>query len=70
VARINGSERLDARIAAKRKQITNMCLYVRFAFRKRIKPAKRSDGGGAILTAPDQIWVADIAYIRLAEEFV
>jgi hypothetical protein len=24
----------------------------------------------AILTAPDHIWVADIAYIRLAEEFV
>ncbi|MFZ0205958.1 MAG: hypothetical protein WAL59_07550 [Roseiarcus sp.] len=24
----------------------------------------------AILTAPDHIWVADITYIRLAEEFV
>jgi hypothetical protein len=47
-----------------------MCLYVRFAFRKRIKHAKRSDAGDAMLTAPDQIWVADIAYIRLAEEFV
>ena len=36
-ARINGSERLDAKIAAKRKQIANMCLYVRFAFRKRVQ---------------------------------
>ncbi len=30
----------------------------------------RSDARGYALTAPDHIWVADITYIRLAEEFV
>jgi hypothetical protein len=56
-----------------------MCLYVRFAFRKRVQSfSKRSDARDlqtdlrreAILTAPDHIWVADITYIRLPEEFV
>src|SRR5277367_4442348 len=55
------------------------CAYM-FALRsaRGTKLAKRSDAQDlqtdlkreAMLTAPDHIWVADITYIRLAQEFV
>ena len=47
-----------------------MCLYVRFAFRKRVQSSQNDLTREAMLTAPDPLWVADITYIRLAEEFV